>query len=652
MCGMHQKDEKLQLWLTGLCGAFLVGAAVAHFAGGKVGSVEVYAALSALAGSYFAIKSAYLSLRDRSLDVNLLMVLAAIGAVAVGHVEDAAILLFLFSLGSTMEALAEVKAQNAIEALVKLRPDQAIRITASGDEKVKVDDLKIDDHVRVLPFEPIPLDGTLLSENASINEAAITGESKPVEKVIGEELLSGTTNLDAMITMKITHAAGDSTLEKIVALVSEAQENKASGERISKWFGEKYTIFVVVAFLVSLGARSILGQPMSDAFYSSLILLVALSPCALVISTPAATLSALANAARNGVLVRGGLYIEEAGQITTIALDKTGTLTKGTPQVVEVCIEKARVAVGKACAEDCSSCNCIVCWHQGEVVHDDASETLRMAASAESFSTHPIATSIVEHAKRLGIAIPEASNHTAFAGLGIEAVVESKNVRIGQPKFFENSDLPAGFRDHVEEMRGRGITAVLINVEDRWAAIGLRDEPRPTAKAFIQDLRDAGVKHILMLTGDNKQTAHAVAKEVGIDDVNAELLPGDKQKIIQDLVAKGEKVLMVGDGINDAPALVQANLGIAMGGLGSDVALRSADVVLIQDRIERIPYLIRLGRKSRNIIRANLLFAAGVILCLTIASFFTTLPLWVAVMGHEGSTVLVILNGLRLLNAK
>lgn len=649
---MQQKEEKLQLWLTGMCGVCLIGAGIAHFSKGAIGSAELWAGSSALAGSYFAIKSAWSSLRDRSLDVNLLMVLAAIGAIMVGHTEDAAILLFLFSLGSTMESLAEVKAQNAIEALVKLRPDKAIKMTPGGDEKVPVDALRIGDHVRVLPFEPIPLDGKLLSSNAAINEAAITGESKPVDKVIGEELLSGTTNLDSMITMEITHASGDSTLEKIVALVSEAQNNKASGEKISKWFGEKYTIFVVVAFLVSLGARSLLGHPINDAFYSSLILLVALSPCALVISTPASTLSALANAARNGVLVRGGMYIEEAGQITTIALDKTGTLTKGTPIVVEVCIESTKVLAGKPCESGCNDCNCIVCWHRGDEVHDDANEILRMAASAESFSTHPIASSIVNHVKELGISIPEATSHTAIAGMGIEALVESKQIQIGQPKFFEGSDLPETFRDHVAEMRSRGITAVLVKVEDRWGAIGLRDEPRPTSKAFIQSLHDSGVKNILMLTGDNLQTAQAVAKEVGVDQVHAELLPGDKQRIIQELTAKGEKVLMVGDGINDAPALVQANLGIAMGGLGSDVALRSADVVLIQDRLERIPFLIRLGQHSRNIIRANLFFAAGVILCLTLASFFTTLPLWVAVLGHEGSTVLVILNGLRLLNSK
>lgn len=637
--------------LTALCGFFLALTLLSMMPGWTFGTHEQWAIPAALCGAWFALKSAWSSIREKSLDVNLLMVLAAIGAIIVNRIEDAAVLLFLFSLSSTMEAMAMSKTQSAIEALVRLRPDEAIRLTDNGDERVAVTELKVGDSVRVLPFEPVPTDGTLTTERATINEAAMTGESVPVERVTGGKLMAGTQNLDSMLVMKVTHAVGDSTLDKIVALVQEAQDNKASGERISKWFGERYTIFVVAAFCLSLGIRLALHAPFADAFYSSLILLVALSPCALVISSPAASLSALAYAARHGILVRGGEYLEEAGRITRVALDKTGTLTAGLPKVVEVCVHRREPSpvVASATGEDCDDGHAIVCWHQHEDLNAAARQAIKLAASAEAFSTHPIAEAIVAYASEMQVPVPEATSHQAFAGLGVEAEVEGAKVRVGQLKFFGAENLPAGFEEHVEEMRSRGITAVLLKSGDEWAAIGLRDEPRPEAAGFVKALRDAGVQHVAMLTGDNEGTANAVAEEVGITEIYAALMPEDKQKLIQNWLDNGDRVMMVGDGVNDAPALTLANLGIAMGGLGSEVALRAADVVLVQDRISLLPQLIKLGRMTNSIIRVNLLFAAGVILALTISSFVIKLPLPVAVIGHEGSTVLVILNGLRLL---
>lgn len=645
---MKISADRLQVLLTVFCGGFLVLSFIALIPGYWGWHSDRWAILAVFCGSFFAIRSALESIRERNLDVNLLMVLAAAGAMAVGHIDDAAVLLFLFSLSSTLEALAMRRTQSAIEALVRLRPEEALRVGPNGDEKVRVEALEVGDTVRVLPFEPIPTDGELTSDQASLDEAAMTGESHPVERSRGDKLTAGTQNLDSMLTMRVTHAVSDSTLERIVQLVQEAQDNKASGERISKWFGERYTIFVICAFLISLVARLILQHPWQEAFYASLILLVALSPCALVISSPAAALSALAFAARKGVLVRGGQYVEESGRITTVALDKTGTLTQGRPQVVEICVGKSLVPAG-ACATGGGDADNIVCWHRHEDLHDEAKQALRLAASAEQFSTHPIAESIVNYARAAELVVPPADSHIAVAGMGVEAQVEGQTVRVGQLKFFANADLPTHFREHVEEMRSRGITAVLLQTEDSWAAIGLRDEARPEAKAFVQDLRRSGVHRVVMLTGDNQATAEAVAQEVGVDQVHAGLMPEDKQKLIASWVASGERVMMVGDGINDAPALTTAHLGVAMGGLGSEVALRSADVVLIQDRIERLPTLLRLGRLTNRVIRANLLFAAGVIVCLTVASFITTLPLPMAVIGHEGSTVLVILNGLRLL---
>lgn len=659
----------LQTVLTILCGITLV----LQFVPGW--SVLGYA--SVVFGSYFALRSAYESIVERTLDVNLLMVLAAIGAIVVGHVPDAAALLFLFSLSSTLEAMALGKTRSAIEGLVKLRPDRAIRIGADGDQEVPSQDLDVGDLVRVLPYQQVPADGTLAQNWVHLDESAMTGESRPVEKLEGERVLAGTQNLDRMMVMTVTARTGDSTLERIVELVSEAQENKASGERISAWFGQRYTVFVFAVFILAFAVRMTLGNPLPDALYSALILLVALSPCALVISTPASTLSALAFAGRRGILVRGGQYMEEAGRVNVVALDKTGTLTEGRPQLVEVCVgegwrEPERLAAcpvpasassTAVCDRSCAVCAFITCWHAGQPMPSNTAAVLSRAAAAEAFSTHPIAEAIVRAAREAGLPIPEADSHTAVAGMGIESVVDGHSLRIGQLRFFEGGEtfLPGGFREHVQEMQARGLTAVLMNDGQQWTAFGLHDVPRPSAAGFVQNLKAQGAR-VVMLTGDNPATAHAVAKDLGVDEVHAGLMPQDKAALIGQWVDEGQRVMMVGDGINDAPALARAHVGVAMGGLGSDVALRAADVVLVQDRIERIPVLMDLGRRTNRTIKANLLFAAGMIIVLTLLSFVWPLvpalvawtpqmPLPMAVVGHEGSTVLVILNGLRLLRA-
>lgn len=647
----------VQAMLTAACGLFLVLSLIVLIPGLEPYRHPVLPILSVVCGSYFALRAAARAVQDRRLDVNILMVLAAAGAIVVGHIEDAAALLFLFSLSSTLESMAMAKTQSAIESLIRLRPDTAIRITAGGDETVPTEDLRVGDQVRVLPFQQIPADGVLLHGQVSIDESAMTGESVAVEKQVGDRLMAGTQNLDSMLTMRVSAEVGESTLEKIVAIVQEAQENKASGERISQWFGQTYTVFVLAVFLVSLGVRGMLGGGpwMEQALYPSLILLVALSPCAVVISTPASTLSALAYAARRGILVRGGEFIETAGTIRVVGLDKTGTLTEGKPAVIEVCIghpmrEACVAAISRDCDHSCPECSPITCWHREESPGGTTREALRYAAGAEAFSTHPIAQAIVAAARAEGIDVPEAESHRAVSGFGIEARIAGTDVKIGQPRFFESEDeLPSGFRDHVAEMRTRGLTAVLMRYGDEWCAIGLRDEPRPSARSFVDDLHRAGVQRVVMLTGDNAATAQAVAKELGIDEVYAGILPDEKAELIREWVSAKVPVAMVGDGVNDAPALASANLGIAMGGLGSDIALKAADVVLVQDRIERVPELMRLGQMANRIIRTNLFFASGVIIALTVSSLFFRLPLPVAVVGHEGSTVLVILNGLRLL---
>ena len=641
-------DRRIQVGLTVISGAALV---VSFF-----GLHPWVPFVSIAAGSVIALRSAWRSLADREIDVNVLMVLAAIGSVILGYHVEAATLLFLFALSGTLEEYAMARTRSAIEGLIKLRPDTALVVTQDGDKQVPVEQLKVGDTVRVRPFEGVPTDGKVVQGETSVDQSAMTGESQPVHKRPGDQVLAGTQNGDGMVLVTVTSEHGGTTLDKIVALVHDAQQNKASGERISAWFGSKYTLFVIVAFGVSMALRLAFGQELKDASYASLTLFVALSPCALVISVPAATLSALAWAARRGILVRGGQFIEEMGRVDTAVVDKTGTLTEGRPRLAQICVcDTVAVVVGSniECAERDA------CWRSGEAMSGDSKEILRVAASAEQYSTHPIAQAVVEAARAQGLDVPGATDHQSLSGLGVVATVDGKRVRVGQRRFFEQGDerLPAHFAEHVVEMQGHGMTVAIAECDGEFAALGLEDAVRPEAKQVITELRDLGVKNVVMLTGDTPQTAAAVATRLDIRDVQAGLMPDDKERIIADLVAKGDRVMMVGDGVNDAPSLARANVGVAMGGLGSDVALNAADVVLMQDRLDRLPMLVKLGRRTNAIIRQNLAFGAGVIGVLVVGSIVwdslfpasRNLILPLAVVGHEGSTVLVILNGLRLL---
>ena len=632
-------ERKLQVFLTMLCGtASLVG---------WITNIVPIAYLGIVAGSYFAVRSAWESIKDRSLDVNVLMLVAAAGAIAVGRPLDAAGLMFLFSLSGTLETYTLARTKSAIEGLVKLRPDTALRISGTSEAWVKVEELAPGDFVRIPPHTAIPCDGTVTEGESSVDQSAMTGESVPMDKKTGDLLLAGTLNQGGTLAMRVTAGVEDSTLSKIVNLVADAQENKASGERIASWFGERYTWFVLVATMFSFAIRSlIVRDPVPHAFYDSLTLLVALSPCALVISTPASTLSALAYAAKRGILVRGGKYIELAGQVKAIMMDKTGTLTTGRPELIEICVCHAEpVAVGA------SETGHSECWKKGQKMSGQAIEILAAAASAEQYSAHPIADAIVRRAQDEGIDIPTSEDRFAIPGLGIRAQIGTKTVRVGQLRLFDHEGvvLPEEFATHATEMAAEGMSVALMSYGDEFAAVGLRDASRPNGKSVIDTLRSMGIAPIVMATGDNERTANAVAKEVGVDEVKAGLLPQQKEEEIGRLTDTYGVTMMVGDGINDAPSLARATLGVAMGGLGSDIALNAADIVLMNDNLERIPEIIRLGKKTNSLIRANLVFASSVVILLALTSILWTLPLPVAVLGHEGSTVLVILNGLRLL---
>jgi Cd2+/Zn2+-exporting ATPase len=633
-----------QAALTVACGLALAASLISLlFDAREFHLVAAYAAV--LFGIPHALKMGLESLRNRELDVNVLMVIAAIGALALGYPADAGVLLFLFALSGLLEAIAVAKTKSAIDGLIQLRPDTALVITPEGDVSMPVAEIKPGDLVRILPFQAVPVDAEVLEGQGDVDESAISGESLPVNKSAGDPVLSGTQNLGSTLVVRVTRPSGETTLDKIVELVEEAQNNRASGEKISVWFGSRYTIFVLAAFGLSLIIRLALGQQFASASYEAVVLLVALSPCALVISTPASTLSAMTWCARNGILVRGGIYLEDSSKINAIIFDKTGTITTGKPEVTEVCVcEPAKVHSVVGCAEDSE------CWHGTGPLSEDAAYFLIHAAAVEKFSTHPIAKAIVRAAEDYKLVVPEAQDHRAVQAKGVIGTVNGEQVKVGHVRFFDQDDtFRSDFLDHVRRMQSRAQTVSVVQVGDRLAAIGIRDRVRPEASQAIELLKRLGVKKIVMATGDTPETAKAVASQVGIEEVHAGLLPKQKTEILRDLQKRGYRVMMVGDGINDAPTLVQANVGVAMGGLGSDIALNAADIVLMNDRLKAIPEIVKLGRRTAGIIKANLFFSSGIILALTVGSFITRLPLPLAVVGHEGSTFLVILNGLRLL---
>lgn len=622
--------------LTALSLIFLVASWVTH--------LELLAYFSFLFGGAYPVLGAIETAKSKKLDVDILMVIAAVGSLILDRPNEGATLFFLFSLSHALEHYTMDKTRSAIESLMQLRPSTAWVIREGQEIEVPVEEVKIGDHLIIRPQSQVPLDGTILSGSSSLDQSAVSGESIPVSKSIGDSVVGGTLNLEGGLVIVAESTVEDSTLTKIMNLVADAQVNKASGERVSTWFGERYTWFVLLSSIgLLLYKRFVAGQG-DEALYSALTLLVALSPCALVISTPASTLSALNWAARNGLLIRGGRFIELAADIDTIAMDKTGTLTRGKPELVEICLCDHVAAGESPCADG-------ACWRTGDSFSGEAVNILRYAAAVEQYSDHPIAQAIVRAARRAELDIPEATELRVIPAKGVAARVNGVEIAVGKPALLEEvgNQVPDGFFEHAKEMAAQGMTVALLSFGDEFAALGLRDEPRTEAKEALSLMREVGVTRLMMLTGDNPQTAAAVAEPLNLDLVQASLLPANKTEIIMKEVAEGRRVMMVGDGINDAPSLAAAQVGVAMGGLGSDIALNAADVVLMHDNLKRIPDLIRLGKRTRSIIQTNLIFAGGVIAVLAVLSLFGKLPLPFAVFGHEGSTVLVILNGLTLM---
>lgn len=624
----------------------LLAWAVAAFTGRTDAS-----AVSIAFGSVQALRTAAQSVIRREIDINLLMILAGAGAVAIGRYFEAATLLMLFSLSATLEAYTLGRTEKGIERLVRLRPTSALLVRDGMAVKVPVEELRPGDLVRVDPYNLVPADGIIETGGTSVDESTMTGEATPVPRGAGDEVMSGTQNLEGGITIRVTAAAQDATIDRIIRLVREARENKTSGERVSSWFGKTYTIGVVVAALVSLMVRYFwIDRSFDTAFYESLVLLVALSPCAMVISTPAAVLSALAFSTRKGILVRGGAVLEAAGKVRAVAMDKTGTLTQGRFRLIKAAVIDCAVgaiARGAQGGESPSPRN----YNFDEPLDGEAECCVRLAAAIESHSSHPLANAFLEEVKRRGWEIPSATDVTVVGGMGMRGKVDGEDVRIGRTTFFkfEGCDIPAEFDAMCDSMRREGYSVVLLRWRDSVCAFALEDTLRESARDLVRGLEEVGVRCVAVLTGDSRPAALSIAGQVGIERVHAALLPGEKLEKIRELRAECGPVLMIGDGVNDAPALAAADVGIAMGGLGSDVAIGSADAVLVQDRLDRVPLLIRLGKATVRVVSQNLVISALSIVVLAALSTAGALQLGVAVLGHEGTTLVVILNGLRLM---
>jgi Zn2+/Cd2+-exporting ATPase len=619
--------------LTGACLVLLVAGMVLERMPVPAALHHVAFGLSALSGGWFALRSSLRSLARFRFDVNLLMILAAIGAGAIGYVFEGAVLMFLFSLSNTLEVYTMGRTRHALRALLKLRPARALVRRGGREIEVEAESVLVGEPVIVKPGEAIPVDGVVLVGESLVDQSHLTGESVPVPKAAGDKVFAGTMNQQGAIEVRTTRAAGDTTLARIVALVQQAQEAKSQTEEVAEWVGRYYTIVVMIgAALMIVIPPFFFGSDFTRSFYKAMTLLVVASPCALVIATPATILSAIANAARHGILFKGGRFIEALGRVRAVAFDKTGTLTHGRFEVTDV------VALPDA----------------------TEAEILSWAASAEKRSPHPLAQAVVRAAETRGIAFTPAEQLTQHLGKGLTARVDGASVEVGTPELYAalGIEVPAAARAELERLTRAARTAMVVRRGERWGVIAAADEPRAAAAEAVAALKRQGVEAVVLLSGDSPATVEAIAMRTGVDEQHGALLPEDKVQVVGRLEERYGAVAMVGDGVNDAPALARATVGVAMGGIGSDAAMESADVVLMADDIAALPYAVKLCRRARTVVIQNVTIASGVMVVLVALVFFGQLTpfgqlkLPVAVSGHEGSTVVVILNGLRLLAAR
>ncbi len=637
----EERRKRIQSWLTSASGvlaalgfavhAWLGGGVIAAFEAGEhaVGatplpSIILYSIAVLCAVRYVAPK-AWLAAKRLRPDMNLLMVVAVAGAIGIGAWFEAATVSFFFALALALEAWSLGRARRAVAALMELAPPTARISLEDGTERdVPAAEVRVGSHIVIRPGDKVPLDGRVAAGESEVNQAPITGESVPVFKSEGDEVFAGTINGEGALDVVTTKAVNDTTLAQIIRMVGSAQSRRAPSEQWVEKFARIYTpVVMILAIAIFLVPPLLLGGGWEVWFYRALVLLVIACPCALVISTPVTIVAALAGAAKQGVLVKGGVHLETPARLKAIAMDKTGTLTEGRPQVVELVPLDGR--------------------------SDD--DLLRLAAALEARSEHPIAHAILAKAAERDMAVEPAQAVQAIPGRGVTGLVAGRQVWLGSRRYLEERGGPAAVLQNADGLSSAGRTIVAVgDGQEIWGLIAVADAVRAEARDIVTALHRAGIEKVVMLTGDNRATAEAIAKQTGIDEVRAELLPGDKVTAVEDLVRRYRSVAMVGDGVNDAPAMGRANLGIAMGAMGSDAAIETADVALMSDDLSKLAWLVRHSRATLAVIRQNVAFSILVKLVFTVLTVIGFASLWGAIAADVGASLLVVLNGLRLLN--
>jgi Cd2+/Zn2+-exporting ATPase len=621
---IDDRTERMRRRLLIVSGAALTAGLIADALSAPPLAARIAFAVALAAGAPLTVRKAWRAVSVRTLDINVLMVIAACGAVAIGQWSEAAAVVFLFALAQALEARTLERARTAVRALMDLTPAEATVRGETGDETMSVELVRPGTMIVIKPGEKIPLDGQIAGGTSAVNQAPVTGESLPIDKAPGDEVFAGTINGRGALEVIVTKLRRDTTLARVIHLVEQAQAERAPSQTFVERFARVYTPAVLVLALVLAFAPPLLmGGAWNTWIYRALVLLVVSCPCALVISTPVSVVAALAGAARKGVLIKGGARLERAAQVQCVAFDKTGTLTRGTPEVV-----------GVVSLRDMP-----------------AREVIALAASVEQRSEHPIARAILRYAAEARIAVVPGSDVSALAGLGAEGRVNGTHVILGNHRLFEERRICSPeVHQQLDALNSRGRTPVLVARGDEPVGIiAVADQPRETSRDTVDLLRRQGVKSIVMLTGDHEATARAIAEEIGVDDFKAELMPDDKVAAVAELRKRFGSVAMVGDGVNDAPALASADVGIAMGAAGSDAALETADVALMADELLKIPYALRLSRATLRNIRMNLAISLVMKATFVVATIAGVATLWMAVLADTGATVIVIANALRLL---
>ncbi len=626
----HAVQERWTLILVGLAAIFfLLGWLGERLLGFSEATAAIFYVLAYIAGGYDVATHAIPALFKGKLDTDILMLAAAGGAALLGELSEGAFLLLLFSIGHAGEHYALDRARNAIGALGALMPKTAQ--LKRGDQIVEtpVEQLQVGDVVITRPGDRIAVDGEVVSGSSAVDQSPITGESVPVNKTQGDEVFAGTVNQDNALDIRVTRVAADNTLTRVMTLVAEAQSQKSPTQQFADRFTSRLVPAVFVATALIIIVPTLFNWlTLEQSFYRGMLLLVAASPCALALGTPAAVLAGIAQAARNGVLIKGGVHLENLGQLKAIAFDKTGTITSGIFGVTDV------IPLNGASADD----------------------LLRVAGAVEQQSNHPLAQAVVRAALEKKLTLPQAAGLENVPGKGVVSAVDGEPIRIGSLKLFADAQgltPDDALIRQVDELEKTGRSTMVVSKGSQFLGIlGLADTARPNVPQIMSNLRDLGIEHLVMLTGDNDDVAHNIAAQVGLTEVQAELLPEDKLRIVKELEGKYNAIAMIGDGVNDAPALATATVGIAMGGAGTAVALETADVALMGDDLGKLPFAVGLSRASRQIIQQNLYISFGVIALLIVTSVLGIVQLSFAVVLHEGSTLVVVGNALRLLAYK